>query len=125
MTSTTPLTSVLHAWRRETHPGTVGYAGYVADPELLWARQTPLSELSSADWTPAATLLETLASPPRLALLRSLLHQEPLDAAPADLQALEEAHLIIKTHRGDYRLAPQAVVPLLTILAAATNIATD
>ncbi|BCB89813.1 transcriptional regulator [Phytohabitans suffuscus] len=74
-----PLMGVLHDWRREAEeqslPGTVGYAGYVAGRELLWARQVPLVELLSADWGPAAGILESLGSQPRLALLGALLRE--------------------------------------------------
>lgn len=142
-----PLTGVLHAWRRESDeqslPGTVGYAGYVAGRELLWARQTPLADLLPADWGPAAGLLESLGSQPRLALLGALLRegrrtnvelQEALGASQGEttsgqlyhhLRALQGAGLIMQRRRGEYDLNPQAVVPVLTILAAAMNVATD
>ncbi|MDW5324791.1 helix-turn-helix domain-containing protein [Plantactinospora sp. KLBMP9567] len=141
------LTGVLHAWRRDAEeqslPGTVGYAGYVAGRELLWARQMPLAELLSADWGPAAGILESLGSLPRLALLRALLRegcrtnvdlQEALGANQGDatsgqlyhhLRELQGAGLITQRRRGEYDLAPQAVIPILTILAAAMNVATD
>nr|MDT0656403.1 helix-turn-helix domain-containing protein [Micromonospora sp. DSM 115978] len=142
-----PLTGVLHAWRREAEeqslPGMLGYAGYVADRELLWARQMPLAELLPANWGPAAGILESLGSLPRLALLGALLRegrrtnvdlQEALGAIQGDttsgqlyhhLRALQGAGLIVQRRRGEYDLAPQAVIPILTILAAAMNIATD
>lgn len=145
--SANPLTGVLHGWRREAEkrslPGTVGYAGYVADRELLWARQIPLAELLPADWGPAAGILESLGSLPRLALLGALLRegrrtnvdlQEALGAIQGDatsgqlyhhLRALQGAGLIVQRRRGEYDLAPQAVIPILTILAAAMNVATD
>lgn len=143
----TPLMGVLHAWRREADeqfmPGKVGYAGYVAGRELLWARQLPLAELLSADWGPAASILESLGSQPRLALLGALLRegrrsnvelQEALGANQGDttsgqlyhhLRALQGAGLITQRRRGEYEVAPQAVVPILIILGAATNVATD
>ena len=141
-----PLTGVLHDWRREaterSGPGTVGYAGYVAERELLWARQIPLAELLAADWSLAAGILESLGSQPRLALLGALLRegrrtnvelQEALGAHQGDstsgqlyhhLRALQAAGLIMQRRRGEYDLSPQAVVPILTILAAAMNVAT-
>jgi DNA-binding transcriptional ArsR family regulator len=144
---TNPLMGALHAWRREAEerslPGTVGYAGYVAGRELLWARQIPLAELLPADWSPAAGILESLGSLPRLALLGALLRegrrtnvdlQEALGANQGDttsgqlyhhLRALQGAGLIAQKRRGEYELVPQAVVPILTILAAAMNVATD
>jgi DNA-binding transcriptional ArsR family regulator len=142
-----PLTGVLHAWRREADeqslPGMVGYAGYVAGREVFWARQIPLAELLSADWGPAAGILECLGSLPRLALLGALLRegrrtnvdlQEALGAVLGDttsgqlyhhLRALQGAGLIQQRRRGEYDLAPQAVIPVLAILAAAMNVATD
>jgi DNA-binding transcriptional ArsR family regulator len=142
-----PLMGVLHAWRREAEeqslPGTVGYAGYVAGRELLWARKIPLAELLPADWGPAAGILESLGSLPRLALLGALLRegrrtnvelQEALGAIQGDttsgqlyhhLRELQGAGLIMQKRRGEYDLVPQAVIPILTILAAAMNVATD
>jgi DNA-binding transcriptional ArsR family regulator len=142
-----PLMGVLHTWRRDAEeqslPGTVGYAGYVAGRDLLWARQVPLADLLHADWTPTAGILESLGSQPRLALLGALLRegrrtnvdlQEALGAIQGDttsgqlyhhLRALQGAGLIMQRRRGEYELAPQAVVPLLTILAAAMNVTTD
>ncbi|TDC65960.1 transcriptional regulator [Micromonospora sp. KC207] len=142
-----PLMGVLHAWRREAEeqslPGTVGYAGYVAGRELLWARQIPLAELLPADWGPAAGILESLGSQPRLALLGALLRegrrtnvdlQEALGANQGDatsgqlyhhLRELQGSGLITQKRRGEYELVPQAVIPILTILAAAMNVATD
>jgi DNA-binding transcriptional ArsR family regulator len=142
-----PMTGLLHAWRRNAEekalPGTVGYAGYVANRELLWARQMPLAELLLTDWGPAAGILESLGSLPRLALLGALMRegrrtnvelQEALGAAHGDatsgqlyhhLRALQGAGLIVQRRRGEYDLAPQAVVPVLAILAAAMNVATD
>jgi DNA-binding transcriptional ArsR family regulator len=141
------LMGALHAWRsearEESRPGKVGYAGFVAGRELLWARQIPLDELYSADWGPAAGVLESLGSQPRLALLGAFLRegrrtnvelQEALGAAQGDttsgqlyhhLRALQGAGLIAQRRRGEYDLVPQAVVPILTILAAAMNVATD
>ncbi|BEL05875.1 helix-turn-helix domain-containing protein [Actinoplanes sichuanensis] len=145
--SANPLTGALHTWRREADdqslPGTVGYAGYVAARELLWARQIPLAELLSTDWGPAAGILESLGSLPRLALLEALLRegrrtnvelQEALGAIQGEttsgqlyhhLRALQAAGLIQQRRRGEYDLAPQAVIPVLTILAAAMNVAAD
>jgi DNA-binding transcriptional ArsR family regulator len=124
-------------------PGAVGYAGYVAGRKLLWARQMSLAELLPADWAPAAGILESLGSQPRLALLGALVRdgrrssnelQEALGAAQGEtttgqlyhhLRALQASGLIIQRRRGEYELSPQAVVPILTILAAAMNVATD
>jgi DNA-binding transcriptional ArsR family regulator len=144
-----PLTRVLHAWRREAEekslPGTLGYLGYfnVEGREDLWTRQHSLAELLPADWSPAAGVLEALASPQRLALLKALvLHgrrttNELLEALGGDqegttsgqlyhhLRALQGARLIMQRRRGEYGLAPGAMVPILTIIAPSLAVATD
>ena len=134
-----PLMGVLHAWRREDGPGTVGYAGHVADRQALGARQVPLAELLAADLAPTAAILESLGSQPRLALLGALLRdgrrtngdlQDALGDTTSGqlyhhLRALQAAGLIVQRRRGEYDLAPQAVIPVLAILAAAMNLATD
>ena len=145
----TPLMRVLHDWRHEAEeqslPGTVGYAGaaYLAGGERLWVRQQSLAELLPADWSPAVGILEALGSLPRLALLRELLRegrrtsaelQETLGRDQEEatsghlyhhLRELQAARLITQRRRGEYELAAQAVIPILTILAAALHLATD
>jgi DNA-binding transcriptional ArsR family regulator len=145
----TPLTGVLHRWRHEaeeqSHPGTVGYVGaaYVAGGEYFWTRQHSLAELLRADWSQAAGILESLGSRPRLALLGALLRDgrrtsaelhEALGEVHGEttsgqlyhhLRALQAATLIAQRRRGEYQLAPHAVIVILTILAAALGLATD
>jgi len=41
------------------------------------------------------------------------------------LRELQAARLITQRRRGEYELAAQAVIPILTILAAALHVATD
>jgi ArsR family transcriptional regulator, arsenate/arsenite/antimonite-responsive transcriptional repressor len=144
-----PLQRVISGWGHEAKkrslPGTVGYAGaaYVAGRENLWARQHSLAELLSTDWSPAAGVLESLGSTPRLALLGALLRdgrrtsaelQEALGGDQEEtttgqlyhhLRELQAARLITQRRRGEYEIAPQAVVPVLAIVAAALNLATD
>jgi ArsR family transcriptional regulator, arsenate/arsenite/antimonite-responsive transcriptional repressor len=145
----TPLMRVLHDWRHEAEeqslPGTVGYVGaaYLAGGERLWVRQQSLAELLPADWSPAVGILESLGSLPRLALLRELLREgrrtsaELQEALGGDqeettsghlyhhLRELQAARLITQRRRGEYELAAQAVIPILTILTAALHLATD
>jgi len=145
----TPLMRVLHDWRHEAEeqslPGTVGYVGvaYLAGGERLWVRQQSLAELLPADWSPAVGILESLGSMPRLALLRELVRegrrtsaelQETLGRDQEEatsghlyhhLRELQAARLITQRRRGEYELAAQAVIPILTILAAALHLATD
>ncbi|MFC4121552.1 helix-turn-helix domain-containing protein [Nonomuraea zeae] len=123
----------------------MGYAGaaYLADSVYLWARQHSLAELMPADWSPAAGILESLGSLPRLALLGALLRegrrtsadlQEALGREQGEtttgqlyhhLRALQSAGLIVQRRRGEYELAGVAVIPILTILAASLSLATD
>ncbi len=144
-----PLRAVLYGWRHEAEeqslPGTVGYLGaaYIAGRESSWARQHSLAELLPADWSPAVGILESLASRPRLALLRTLLQEgqrtsaELQEALGRDqeettsgqlyhhLRALQAARLIMQRRRGEYVIAPQGVITVLTILAVALGLATD
>ncbi|WP_219471902.1 ArsR/SmtB family transcription factor [Nonomuraea rhizosphaerae] len=143
------LMGVIHEMRRqaeqENDSGTVAYVGAVRlpDGERFWAREVPLTELLSADWGPVATVLESLGSQPRLALLGALMRkgrctradlQEALGGDGEQstsgqlyhhLRALQSARLIKQRRRGDYEFAPEALSQVLTILAAAVNLATD
>ncbi|MFG1603533.1 hypothetical protein [Actinoplanes sp. NPDC049265] len=123
--SDNPLMTALHTWRHTGAPGgTIGYAGYLPGRDLLWSRQTPVADLPPTDWTPTAAVLRCLTDPTRLAALADLLAgRGPLPAE--HVAPLEAAGLITRRHTGEHDIAPQAAVPLLTILAAATNIATD
>lgn len=143
------LTGVLNSMRRQAEKeddlGKVGYVGAARLPggENLYARELSLAELLSADWAPAVDILESLGSRPRLALLGTLLRQGRCTRADLQeslagdgeqstsgqlyhhLRALQSARLIKQRRRGDYEFAPEAVIPVLTILAAAFNLATD
>jgi DNA-binding transcriptional ArsR family regulator len=144
------LMGVLHGYRNDAeehfHPGTVGYVGaaYLAEDNVyLWAREHKLAELLEADWSPAIGILESLASRPRLALLGVLVRKgrctsadllealAPSQGEPTSgrlyhhLRELQAAGLILQRRRGEYELAGVAVIPVLTILATALNLATD
>ncbi|PZG16575.1 winged helix-turn-helix domain-containing protein [Nonomuraea aridisoli] len=143
------LMKVLAQMRRQAETkdelGTVGYVGaaLLTSGENLWTREVSLAELLSADWTPAADLLESLASRPRLELLGTLIRRGRCSSAELQeslggdgeqttsgqlyhhLRALQSARLIIQRRRGEYECAPQAVGTILTILGAAHTLATD
>jgi DNA-binding transcriptional ArsR family regulator len=110
-------------------------AAQLDDREYVWAQQHQVDTLVDGDWSAAAPILGSLASPARLALLAALV------AAPrnrADLQdalgesstgqlyhhlrELQSAGLIHQPRRGQYEIAAHTVIPLLTILAAAADI---
>ncbi|TMR89483.1 helix-turn-helix domain-containing protein [Nonomuraea basaltis] len=143
------LMGVLNSMRRQAEKedelGTVGYVGAARLPggENLYARELSLAELLSTDWAPAVDILESLGSLPRLALLGALIRQGRCTRADLQeslggdgeqttsgqlyhhLRALQSARLIKQRRRGDYEFAPEAVIPVLAILAAALNLATD
>ncbi|MGP3915869.1 ArsR/SmtB family transcription factor [Nonomuraea sp. 10N515B] len=142
---TAAATGMLRQAKKEDKLGTVGYVGAarLAGGESLWDRQLSLAELLSADWAPVADILESLGSRPRLALLAALVRQGGCTSADlqeslgADgeqttsgqlyhhLRALQSARLITQRRRGEYALAPQAMIQVLTILAAAFDLAND
>ncbi|UBU18587.1 ArsR/SmtB family transcription factor [Nonomuraea gerenzanensis] len=138
-------TRMLRQAKEDDDLGTVGYVGAsrLSGGESLWDRQLPLATLLAADWAPVAGVLESLGSRPRLALLAELVRrgrctstdlQECLSRDGEQtttgqlyhhLRALQSARLITQRRRGEYALAPQAVIQLLTILAAAFDLAND
>ncbi|GAA3073821.1 ArsR/SmtB family transcription factor [Streptosporangium carneum] len=142
---TTAATSMLRQAKEENRLGTVGYVGAarLAGGENLWDRQLSLAELLSADWAPVAAILESLGSQPRLALLAALVQQGRCTSTDLQeslggdgeqttsgqlyhhLRALQSARLITQRRRGEYELAPQATIQVLTILAAAFDLAND
>ncbi|GAA2208169.1 hypothetical protein GCM10009850_036270 [Nonomuraea monospora] len=138
-------TGMLRQAKEADEAGTVGYAGAsrLAGGESLWDRQVSLATLLSADWAPVAGVLESLGSRPRLALLAELLRQGRCTSTDLQeclsrdgeqtttgqlyhhLRALQGARLIMQRRRGEYALVPQAMTQVLTILAAAFDLASD
>jgi DNA-binding HxlR family transcriptional regulator len=124
---------------RETgSAGAVAYAGgtRLGEHEQMWTREHDIDDLRAADWDQAARTLDRLGSPARLALLAALLsgprHRQELQDALGEgstghlyhhLRDLQAAGLVVQHRRGEHRLAPQAVVPLLAIVAAALDLA--
>lgn len=118
--------------------GTVAYAGaaFLGDGEYVWAGEHEVADLMATDWTAAATALEAMGSPPRLALLAALVGgprsraelQEALGGESSTghlyhhLRELQRAGLIMQRRRGAYEVVSRAVIPLLAILAAALDV---
>ena len=117
--------------------GGLTYAGAVVQEgsEFLWIRQHDVEEVRGTDPATIATVLGSLGSPARLALLTSLVAgprsrpelQDALGESSTGqlyhhLRDLQAAGLIHQPKRGRYELAAHTVVPLLTILAAAGDI---
>ncbi len=119
--------------------GAIAYAGAVGrgGREYLWAKQHPVRDLVSAERSgTAAAVLECLGSPARLALLTAVLGttrtraqlQEVLGETTSTghlyhhLRGLQAAGLLVQPRRGEYELAAHALVPLLTVIAAALDL---
>ncbi|WP_189258680.1 hypothetical protein [Lentzea flava] len=73
--------------RERVGDGEISYAGSVGfdDREYAWAKDHTYAEVVAGDWNRAATTLESLGSPARLALLGELLR------APRNRGQLQEA----------------------------------
>ncbi|MFI6502377.1 helix-turn-helix domain-containing protein [Nonomuraea typhae] len=121
----------------QSRPGTIMYGGAAGFGErhYMWAMEHPAAEVAAAHWPAAATLLEHLGSAPRLALLAAVLHeprtskelQETLGETSTGhlyhhLKDLQSAGLLVQPRRGEYAIAPHAVVPLMTIVAIAMEL---
>lgn len=118
--------------------GTVSYGGaaFAGGHEYLWTGEHQVDDLMAADWTAAAAALESMGSPPRLALLGALVGgprtraelQEALGGESSTghlyhhLRELQRTGLIGQRRRGTYEVTARAVIPLLTILAAALDL---
>jgi DNA-binding transcriptional ArsR family regulator len=118
--------------------GTVAYVGaaFLDGHEYVWAGEHQVADLMAADWTAAAGALESMGSPPRLALLAALVGgprsraelQEALGGESSTghlyhhLRELQRAGLITQRRRGAYEVVARAVIPLLAILAAALDV---
>jgi hypothetical protein len=122
----------------EENAGSVVYAGAcrIGAEEYVYVREHGVPALLGTDPGKAARLLSSLGNPARLSLLLQLLAAEQ---SSADLQGLlgegstgqlyhhlrelQVAGLLVQPRRGVYRLAPHAAVSLLTIVAAAADLA--
>lgn len=118
--------------------GTVAYAGaaFLDGHEYMWAGEHQVADLMATDWTAAAEALESMGSPPRLALLAALVGgprgRAELQAALGGesstghlyhhLRELQRGGLITQRRRGTYEVVARAVIPLLAILAAALDV---
>ncbi|MBB5084727.1 helix-turn-helix domain-containing protein [Nonomuraea endophytica] len=139
ITATSALELLRHLQgRAEEGAGAVAYAGaaFLGGGEYMWAGEHDLTDLMAADWAAAAPVLESMGSPPRLALLAALVGgprsraelQEALGGETSSghlyhhLRELQNAGLIGQQGRGTYAVVPRAVIPLLAILAAALDL---
>jgi ArsR family transcriptional regulator, arsenate/arsenite/antimonite-responsive transcriptional repressor len=118
--------------------GAVTYAGAVElqGAEYIWQVERPVPALLQLETEGIARVITALGSPQRLLLLRALLHgqhssqqlQAALEVTSAGqlyhhLKELLAAGIIEQRGRNNYRLDPRKIVPFLTLLAAALDLA--
>ncbi|MDR6598826.1 ArsR/SmtB family transcription factor [Saccharothrix longispora] len=119
--------------------GEVGYGGRVAvgDGRVTWRIDvTPEHALALAD-RPRIEVLAALAHPVRVEIVRTLLGQGAQPPAALQeaarlgstgqlyhhLKALTASGVVEQDKRGSYRLRSEAVVPVLVLLTAASDVA--
>jgi DNA-binding transcriptional ArsR family regulator len=119
--------------------GSLLYAGRAATPgggDLIWQAEHPLPGVLAEAWEDAAGVLAALGNPVRLEIVRKLLLggqtvqalQEIAGLGTSGqlyhhLRDLQSVGLVIQHRRGQYGVAPDKVVPVLIIIAAAVSIA--
>lgn len=118
--------------------GIVGYQGHVQfDTDLSWQIRFGASATLALPDGPRVDVLAALGHPVRAAIVRHLI-ANGAQPAPAlseaaglrstgqlyhHLKALVAAKVVEQDSRGSYRVPPTAVIPLLVILTAASDIA--
>ncbi len=125
-------------YARDDMHGAVMYAGAASfgEGEVLWAGEHGLAEVWDLEHAGVARLLAALAHPARIALVQALLTgtrtsqelQGVIDSGSAGqlyhhLRDLMAAGVVDQGGRSRYRVASSRVVPLLVILAAASDVA--
>jgi DNA-binding transcriptional ArsR family regulator len=122
------------------HPkrgGSVVYAGAVTLPNgghFRWQRKANTSDILKSDWQSLDRVLSGLAHPIRLKLLKAVVEGKSTKSELEDLdgigttgqlyhhlKALEQGGWLRSLERGVYAVPGERVVPLLAILAAASN----
>jgi DNA-binding transcriptional ArsR family regulator len=122
----------------EPSGGVVQYQGSLVEPvELEWRIQADPAWVLGMDDGPRTDVLAALGHPARAAIVR-LLAQEGAQPAAAlqaaaglgstgqlyhHLKSLTSCGLVAQDKRGSYRLSPQATIPALILLTAASDIA--
>lgn len=122
----------------EPSGGVVQYQGNLVEPvELEWRIQVDPAWVLGMDDGPRTDVLAALGHPARAAIVR-LLAQEGAQPAAAlqaaaslgstgqlyhHLKSLTSCGLVAQDKRGSYRLRPQATIPALILLTAASDIA--
>lgn len=125
-------------YERDGNAGAIAYAGAArwGEADYQWCREHSVPELLEADWNKACKIFECLGSPARLLILRQLLHgpkdrhalQEALGGASSGqlyhhLRDLLASGLLVQQKRGTFELAATAVIPTMTAVAIALQLA--
>ncbi len=125
-------------YETEQTRGAITYAGAVElqGAEYIWQVERPVPGLLQLEAEGIARVIAALGSPQRILLLRALLNgqhssqqlQEALDVSSAGqlyhhLKELLAAGIIEQRGRNNYRLDPRKIVPFLTLLAVALELA--
>ncbi|MBP2334353.1 DNA-binding transcriptional ArsR family regulator [Saccharothrix coeruleofusca] len=119
--------------------GAVGYRGRVtlAEGQVEWRIDLAQESVLALDDRPRVEVLAALAHPARVDIVRSLLDRGGQPAAALQeaarlgstgqlyhhLKALTSAGVVEQDKRGSYRLRAGAVVPVLVLLTAASDVA--
>ncbi|WP_199443366.1 ArsR/SmtB family transcription factor [Umezawaea beigongshangensis] len=119
--------------------GTVGYRGHVrlGGGEVHWQIDVSARQVLAVDDRRRIDVLAALAHPVRAGIVRTLVEHGPAQGAALQssaglgstgqlyhhLKALTGAGLVEQDKRGSYRLRATAVVPVLVLLAAASDVA--
>lgn len=127
----------LRALSGDDDNGAVLFAGTTTPPgmegpiEWQWARSG--DDLAASDWAVAATRLSALAHPVRIAILQAIYQgrDSAADLASGDdfgtsgqiyhhISQLTAAGWLTSSRRGHYMVPPDKVIPLLTLISAAS-----
>lgn len=121
----------------EEHNGAVIFAGTMTPPgserPVAWQWARTGEDLTDRDWSPAAHRLSALAHPVRLALLQEIFRGRRTVAKLAEgddfgttgqiyhhIGQLSAAGWLTTGKRGQYLVPPERVIPLLTLISAAS-----
>lgn len=122
----------------ESSGGSVSYQGNLAEPlELQWQIHVDPARVLALDDGPRTDVLAALGHPARAAIVRLLAREGSCNATELQaaaglgstgqlyhhLKNLTGCGLVEQDKRGSYRLRPQATIPALVLLTAASDIA--
>lgn len=118
--------------------GVVEYRGTLTEPaELTWRISADPAQVLALDNGPRTEVLAALGHPARAAIVRLLALEGSQNSAALQeaaglgssgqlyhhLKSLTSCGLVEQDKRGSYRLRPQAAIPALVLLTAASDVA--